>query len=248
MSAPRPEPPDAHASRASDTGIAGSRPRLPGPRRGRRSRPCPARQAGLVRRRPRTSPTGWGARTSSIRFPSPIWGVQVQVHPQVRAVPGPTSARCRAARGERRAPGGRRQVLRFSSRRHHPSRSPSRRSARRVSTAASHISPLTVSTGCTGRPCGQPGAVQVEVRRAEHWDASIERSATGAARRAVPVGERPVDVPGHRGERRAGGGEGGEVVGRPVPDLDREARRRGSGAHGPGRAGRGTASRRRPRA
>ena len=66
------------------------------------------------------------------------------------------------------------------------------------------------------------GAVQVEARAAESLG-DLDRLGRGLEQLVLVVGERASDVAGHRREGGAGGDQGVDVLGVPVPDLDVEA-------------------------
>jgi hypothetical protein len=70
----------------------------------------------------------------------------------------------------------------------------------------------------------QAGAMQVQPRAAEP-PGGRDRLPGGTQQfgRAVGVGQGTAGVAGHRGEHRAGAGQGAEVLARPVPDEDLEA-------------------------
>ena len=101
-----------------------------------------------------------------------------------------------------------------------------RRCGWRVSSAASHMGPVTVSTGRTGSPCGsRPVPCRLRLRCPRAFGGRGDGLSGGAQEGlgAIRFGEVALDITGHGSEPGPGGGEGVEVLGGPVPDLDREA-------------------------
>src|SRR4029453_15399951 len=157
--------------------------------------------------RPGTSATwispmaGPQRRTSSMRFPSPIWAwYRSSISFSAGLPTASTRARVSAALANG-VPGGSTAGLRFS----------------------------RVKTRPRARPGGPPGAgagrgaVDVEPGAVEPLG-RLQGPLGGAQQLlgAVGVGQGAADVPGHRGEGGPGPGPGVEVLGVPVPDLDLE--------------------------
>nr|WP_239479044.1 hypothetical protein [Lichenicola cladoniae] len=72
----------------------------------------------------------------------------------------------------------------------------------------------------------QAGAMQVQARYSKRLgDRDRQLGCPQQFVRAVPIRKAPGDITGHRREACATGGQGGNVVPRPVPDLDLEAER-----------------------